>query len=309
MARDKYFCVNVKKYDDSKNFEVYRPASLDNPKNNAVMFITEGFMGKADALRVVEGCLIFWPGSVNVPQEMKSKNAVAVVESPHNSYCRFFQENGITNLPEKHTYKMVDGVYIEDGSVIGEDCVIFPGAYIGCEVELGNNVYIGSGVKLLGNIRIGSNVVIRENTVIGADGLTTDRDENGKAITMPQFGGVVIEDDVQIGANTVIARGAIDDTVLSRGCKIDSSTFISHNVHIGEDSFIVGETILFGSSRIGSRVLLSGNSTLSNYVSVGDDTTVGQSSLVTKSIPSGKIAFGNPAKVVRDKSSISIKNA
>ncbi len=298
---DKFFSVTVTKYDPNKDFEIFRPASLDNPQDHAVMFITEEFMEKEPVLETVSKCLIFWPECVDMPESIQKDNVVMAVKSPHNSYCKFFKDNNIANLPQKHSWHLQDGAYLEDGAIIGENCIIFPGAYIGRDARIGNNVYIGSGVKIIGKAIIGNNVILRENTVIGADGLSTDRDEEGKAITMPQFGGVVIENDVQIGANVVIARGAIDDTRICRGCKIDSSTFISHNVYVGNDTFIVGETIMFGSSRTGERVLISGNSVLSNYVSVGDDTTIGQSSLLTKSIPAGKVAFGNPAKVVRDK--------
>jgi UDP-3-O-[3-hydroxymyristoyl] glucosamine N-acyltransferase len=156
-------------------------------------------------------------------------------------------------------------------------------------------------VKIVGEANIGNNVIIRENTVIGADGLTTDRDENGKAMTMPQFGGVVIEDDVNIGANSVIARGAIDNTIIHRGSKIDNCVFISHNVQIGSDTFVVGESIMFGSASTGERVLISGNTTIGNYVHIGDDTILGQNSSAIKSIPNGKLAYGNPAKAIRDR--------
>lgn len=297
----KFFAVNVSKYVPEKNFEVSRPASLDHPRDHAVMFITERFMDRAAVLETVRECLIFWPSSQAVPEGIQKANAVCVVENTHNQFAQFFQENGITNLPKAGEYTVVNGAFIEKGAVIGNNCTIFPGAYIGADVTIGDNVHIASGVKLVGIVTVGDHVVIRENTVIGADGLTTDRDERGKALTLPQFGGVVICDDVQIGANTVIARGAIDDTVIGRGSKIDSCVFISHNAHIGEDSFIVGETILFGSSRVGDRVLISGNCTLSNYVSVGDDSVLGQAALATKSIPAGKIAVGSPAKVIRDK--------
>ena len=160
------------------------------------------------------------------------------------------------------------------GAVIGKNCVIFPDVYIGKDVVIGNDVYIASGVKLVGSVSIGDHVVIRDNTVIGADGLTTSRNDNGEAITIPQFGGVSIEDDVQIGANVVIARGAIDDTRIGRGSKIDSSCFISHNVSIGEDTFIVGETIMFGSSSTGKQVLISGNSTIRDSVHIGDKAVI-----------------------------------
>lgn len=110
------------------------------------------------------------------------------------------------NLPLPSEYEVINGAHIEIGAVIGKNCVIFPGVYIGKDVIIGDDVYIASGVKLVGSVTIGDHVVIRDNTVIGADGLTTSRDDNGEAITIPQFGGVSIEDDVQIGANVVIAR-------------------------------------------------------------------------------------------------------
>ena len=150
--------------------------------------------------------------------------------------------------------------------------------------------------KLVGEVHIGNNVVIRENSVIGADGLSTDRDENGRALTMPQFGGVIIEDDVQIGALTVIGRGAIDNTILKRGSKIDNSTFISHNVTVGEDTFVVGESIMFGSSSTGKQVLISGNSTIRDGRHIGDKAVIGMGSVVVKNVEDGAVVKGNPAK-------------
>ena len=171
-----------------------------------------------------------------------------------------------------------------------------PGAYIGGEVELGDNCYIGAGARLVGEIHAGNNVVIRENSVVGADGLSTDRDEDGKALTMPQFGGVILGDDVQIGALTVIARGAIDYTIIGRGAKIDNSTFISHNVVLGEDTFVVGETIMFGSSSTGERAFISGNATIRDGRHVGTDAKVGMGAVVVKNVEDGAVVKGNPAK-------------
>lgn len=190
----------------------------------------------------------------------------------------------------------IDGAWIAEDAKIGAGAAIFPGAYISGECRIGNHVFIGSGVKLMGEIEIGDNVVIRENTVIGADGLTTDRDADGRAVTMPQFGKVVLENDVQIGANVTIARGAIDETRICRGAKIDSGAFISHNVWIDEDSFVVGETIMFGSSSVGKRCLVSGNSTIMNTVRIGDESIVGAGAVVTKSVPQKTVVKGNPAR-------------
>lgn len=292
----KYFNVNVEKYVKEKQFIIHRVASLNNPKDNAVMFIMDKYLDKIQTFSMVRECLVFWPKNIEIPQEINRVHAIVKCEDPHKEFARFFTDNNITYFPELEEMEVDNGAYISPNAKIGKNCKIFPGAYIGGQVEIGDDVYIGSGVKLLGEVYIGNKVIIRENTVIGADGLTTDRDEEGHALTLPQFGSVVLEDEVQIGANTVIARGAIDETRICRGVKIDNQTFISHNVKIGEDSFIVGETIMFGSSEVGKKCLISGNSTLMNGVYVGAESIVGAGAVVTKSVSKKSIVKGNPAR-------------
>jgi len=291
-----YFNINVSKYVENKNFDIVRPASLTNPKSNAVMFITEKHMDKAEQLLKANECLVFWPDNIEVPLPIAERHVVVLDKAPRKAFAAFFIENGVTNLPKPAEYDIINGAFIEKGAVIGENCVIFPGVYIGKDVVIGENAYISSGVKLIGDVTIGKNVVIRDNTVIGADGLTTSRHVDGTAMTIPQFGGVFVGDDVQIGANVVIARGAIDDTRIEHGAKIDSCSFVSHNVVIGENTFIVGETIMFGSSSTGKCVLLSGNSTIRDGVHIGDNSIVGMGAVVVKSIAPGSIVKGNPAK-------------
>lgn len=291
-----YFCVNVNRYDNSKDFCVVRPASLNCPKNNAVMFISEGYRDQIDAFRKCNDCLIFWPNSISIPKDIKERHAVYFVNNSRNGYCSFFRDNNITYYPLVEEFEILNGAFIAKTAKIGNNTIILPGAYIGGEVEIGENCYISSGTRIVGEVNIGSNVIIRENSVIGADGLSTDRDENGHAITMPQFGGVIIEDNVQIGALTVIARGAIDNTVIKRGSKIDNSTFISHNVVIGEDTFVVGETIMFGSSSTGKQAFISGNSTIRDGRHIGEKSIVGMGSVVVGNVKDRMVVKGNPAK-------------
>lgn len=293
---EQFFRINVKQYDEKKDFFVYRPASLNNPKSNAVMFIRDGFLKYADVLNRVSECLVFWPLLEPIPDDLAKKHAICPRKNPHAEFGRFFRDNHIFYYPQKEKYEVVDGAFVACTAEMGKDCIIMPGAYIGGEVSMGNNVYIGAGTKLVGKIKIGNNVVIRENSVIGADGLSTERDENGVALTMPQFGGVILEDDVQIGALTVIARGAIDDTVVRRGSKIDNSCFISHNVQIGEDTFIVGETIMFGSSSTGNQTYISGNSTIREWTHIGNNALIGMGSVVVKPVADNAVVKGNPAK-------------
>lgn len=292
----KFFNVNVKKYNANRDYELNKVASLNKPANNAVMFCTQEHLAESISLNNVNHCLVFWPDGEEIPAELAEKHVFVYAENPRQAYAMFFVDNDITYLPKPCEYKVVDEAYIAKDAQIGEGTVIFPGAYIGDEVVTGKNCYIDTGVKLLGRVILGDNVVIRANTVVGADGLTTMRRPDGSSATIPQFGGVVLEDKVQIGANTVIARGAIDDTVIHTDSKVDSCCFISHNVQIGAHSFIVGETIMFGSSSTGEQTYISGNSTIREGHHVGSKALVGMGSVVVKNVPDGTVVKGNPAK-------------
>jgi len=291
-----FFKVEASKYDVTKNYVVVRPSSLNKPKNNSVMFVTPEYKDKWETVLKVDECIVIWPDKEAVPAELTSRHAVILHPEPRLGFAEFFRDNGITYNRAPVSYKVVNGAYICEGAQIGENCFIFPGAYIDSEVVIGDNCYIGSGVKLLGSVKIGNDCIIRENTVIGSDGLTTRRNRNGKVVTIPQFGGVIIKDNVQIGALTVIAKGAIDDTVIHSGCRIDNSCFISHNVQLGEDTLIVGETIMFGSSSTGKQAFISGNSTIRDGIPVGEKAIVGMGSVVVKPVQDGETVKGNPAK-------------
>lgn len=293
---EKRFTVSVESYVKGNDFKVFWPASINAPKDNSVMFLMAKMREYINVLTTVKNCLVFCAKELEVPEKIKKQHAIVLTENPRLEYCRFFKDNKIHNLPLNEKYKLCGGAYICEGAVVPASCTVMPGAYISSATRLGQNCYIGSGVKLIGRIEIENDVIIRENTVIGADGLSTDRDFDGKAITMPQFGGVHICSNVEIGANTVVARGAIDDTVLECGCKIDNSSFISHNVIVGHDTFIVGETIVFGSARIGARTFISGNSTIRNKAVIGDDAQVGMGAVVTKDVKAGSTVLGNPAR-------------
>lgn len=296
MKLREYFKVNVSKYDPEYDFDIVRPASLSNPKDNAVMFICPEFLSHADAFTKCSSCLVFWPEEAEIPQELKGRHVFVRSEDPRTEYSRFFRDNKITFYPKREPVDFVDGYFISPNAKIGNNCTIFPGAYIGGEVEMGDNVYIGAGAKLMGEIHIGNNVIIRENAVLGADGLSTNRDEEGHAVTMPQFGGIVLEDNVQIGALTVIGRGAIDNTVIGKGSKIDNSCFISHNVQMGEDTFVVGESIMFGSSSTGRQAYISGNACVRDGIHIGEKALVGMGAVVVKNVPDNAIVKGNPAR-------------
>lgn len=291
-----FFCVDASKYDETKQFQVVRPASLSNPQNNAVMFVTEGFLKYWEALLTVKECIVIWPESQPVPEAVAERHAVILSKEPRYGFAEFFHENHVTYNTMPKPYKPENGAMICEGAEIGEGTIIFPGAYVDGEVKIGKNCYIASGVRIVGSVVIGDDCIIRENTVIGSDGLTTRRNAEGKIITIPQFGGVVIEDNVQIGANSVVCKGAIDNTIIGSGSRIDNCSFISHNVKMGKDTIVVGEVLMMGSSSTGERAYLSGNVVVRDGVSIGKDAFVGMGAVVTKNVPDGTTVKGNPAK-------------
>ncbi|MBQ2661205.1 MAG: hypothetical protein IJF80_00955 [Clostridia bacterium] len=293
-----FFSVNVSAYVPTKNFCVERPASLDNPKDNSVIFVSDGECQKAvESLEKVKECLVFCPDSFEFSSSLEEKHAFVKSENARLSYCRFFKENSISYyLPKDENIKCVDGAFISENAKIGEGSVIMPYAYISGGVTLGKNVYIGVGTKIIGNVTIGDNVSIRENTVIGSDSLTLDRDETGLGIAPPQFGGVTIGNNVRIASGSTVDRGDIDDTVICEGVRIGDMNFVGGNVYIGENSLITTCVALFSGVKIGKNCLISGNSTIRENLTVGDNCIVGMGGVVVKSVPANSVVKGNPAK-------------
>ena len=203
--------------------------------------------------------------------------------------------------------KKVPG-FIGKGTVIEGNTVIDPSVSIGCNCSIVGDICIGAGTVIENNIVISGKVFIGENchiqscTVIGEDGFGYSKDaDSGKKTMIEHFGGVRIGNDVFIGSHVNIARGTIDDTVLEDGVKVSPSTHIGHNNYVGENVTVICSN-LFGSVKTGSGSYITA-STVQNQCKVGENTVIGMGSVVTKEIPDKVIAFGIPAKVVKENNS------
>lgn len=296
---DKYFDIELDI--ESRKINIYRVSSIVSPKDNSIIFVTEKYAYMLENLINIRSCLVFLEKQIKIPQQIRSDNYIVLCDRPRLEMARFCYKNGITSIPRKEEGSWENGYFRAHKSIIGKGCIIMEGAYIGSEVVIGDNVYIGSGVKLTGRVQVGNNTIIRENTVIGCEGLAYERDENGELLMIPQFGGVIIGDNVVIGALTVIAKGAIDNTIIESGVKIDNSCFISHNVRIEKNSTIVGETILMGSVKIGKYSNISGNVTIRDKVEIGEKSFAGMGSVIIKDIGIGKTVVGNPARALEER--------
>jgi UDP-3-O-[3-hydroxymyristoyl] glucosamine N-acyltransferase len=181
---------------------------------------------------------------------------------------------------------------IADRVLIGNNCVIGDGVEIGEGCRIYNNVVISNDVK------IGKNCLIQSGAVIGEEGFgfLTAKDHSKERVM--HLGSVNIGDNVEIGANTCIARGVMEDTVIGNGSKIDNLCHIGHNVKIGKNAFIVASTMVGGSAIIGDECWLA-TSIIRNGISIGDNALVGFGSVVVKDVEAGAVVYGNPAKRMR----------
>jgi UDP-3-O-[3-hydroxymyristoyl] glucosamine N-acyltransferase len=189
-------------------------------------------------------------------------------------------------------------VKIGDGTAIGAGCVIGDGAEIGARCRLDANVTVYSGVTL------GNRVVVQAGAVLGSEGFGYVRDsETGRYEQFPQVGKLVIEDDVEIGANSTVDRGALDETRIRRGTKIDNLVQVGHNVQIGQDVVIAAQTGLSGSAVVEDNVIIGGQVGIADHVRIEEGAILGaQSGIPTKKVIRGKgvVFWGTPARPLRE---------
>ncbi len=185
------------------------------------------------------------------------------------------------------------GAWIGPGAIIGEGTSIGPGCRIGAGARVGENSLLHPGVTVYPDCQIGRRAVIHSGAVIGSDGFGFARERDGRWVKIPQVGRVVIGDDVEIGANTTIDRGALDDTVISDGVIIDNLVQVAHNVKIGRFTAIAGCVGIAGSTRIGERCLLGGAAMIIGHLDICDGVTVSAGTMISKSIREPGVYTGN----------------
>jgi UDP-3-O-[3-hydroxymyristoyl] glucosamine N-acyltransferase len=196
-------------------------------------------------------------------------------------------------------------VVIEENADIGDHAVLFAGASVGRDCRIGAGTIIHPNVTIEQDSVIGAHCIIHAGTVVGSDGFGFVQHQ-GKHFKIPQIGNVVIEDNVEIGSNCTIDRGASGSTVIRSGTKMDNLVHIAHNVQIGHDCLIVAQVGISGSVTVGDSVTLAGQVGVAGHLSIGDRTVVAAKSGVTKTIPGGLHVSGFPAKPHLDEKKIMI---
>ena len=251
---------------------------------------------------------------INETQELKQSVKATLIKVP-DAYTAFailldkYQQiqrqhlSGIEQPVYIHaTVKMGENVFIGAFAYLGENVIlgngvkVYPNVYLGNNVSIGDNTTIHPGVKIYHDCLIGGNVTIHAGTVIGSDGFGFAPQADGTFKKVPQIGNVVIEDGVEIGANTTIDRATLGSTLIKAGAKLDNLLQIAHNVEVGNNSVIAAQTGISGSTKIGNNVMIGGQVGIVGHLQVADGTRINAQSGVSKSIkiPNSSVT-GSPA--------------
>lgn len=185
---------------------------------------------------------------------------------------------------------------VEDGAEIGDGTVVYPYCYIGHNVKIGKNCELNPGAVVHENSILGDRVVLRAHAVIGGQGFGFSTDEKGRHTHIRQLGRAVLEDDVEVGAGSAVDNGAMNNTVVHRGTKIDNLVHLGHNVEVGEDCFIIAQVGIAGSTKIGSHCILAGQAGITGHIEICDNVTLGGKTGVTGNITKPGVYVGYPVR-------------
>jgi UDP-3-O-[3-hydroxymyristoyl] glucosamine N-acyltransferase len=282
-------------------------ASLDDAREGQITFLANPkYAAKVATTRAA--AVVLPPGG-----ERHGRNVIEV----KNPYLAFAKLLTLFYVRRPKAMGVMAGAFLGRNVAMGEEVTICPGAYVADGVKLGSGVFIHPGVVLYEGVevgddvtihanvtvrercRIGSRVIIHSGAVIGSDGFGYAPDGKGW-YKIPQIGIVVIEDDVEIGANTAIDRAALEVTLIRRGTKIDNLVQIAHNCQIGENCMIVSQVGISGSAKLGEHVTLGGQVGVAGHLEIGAFTMVGAKSGVPGNLPANGVFSGIPTMPHRE---------
>jgi UDP-3-O-[3-hydroxymyristoyl] glucosamine N-acyltransferase len=200
--------------------------------------------------------------------------------------------------------------YIGENVVMGTNVKIYPNSFVGDNAVIGDNVTIFAGAKVYSETIIGNNCTIHSGVIIGADGFGFAPNADGTFSKIPQIGNVIIEDDVEIGANTTIDRATMGSTIIRKGVKLDNQIQIGHNVEIGENTVIAAQTGIAGSTKIGSNGMIGGQVGIVGHLTIGNNVRIQAQSGVARNIKDDEVLQGSPTFGYNDfsKSYVHFKN-
>ncbi len=277
---------------ETKGVFIDHLADVENTNETTLDWINPSKTNKQDIAEKSKAKVILVDNSIDYSSELQTqKKILLVVDNPK------FQLAKIGNhfFIEKITPIIHPTAIIDSQSKIGKDVYIGPYTVIGRSL-IGDGCFIDSNVRIHDNVTLGTDCVVKSGAVLGGEGFGFEKDEYGNRFRFPQIGGLIIGNNVEIGSNTTIDRGALSDTVIGDYTKINNMCHIAHNNIIGKNVVITGCVNISGSNIIEDNVWIAPNSSIRGWLTIGEGATIGTGAVVTKNIPKGETWIGNPAR-------------
>ena len=268
--------------------------SLQDADINSISWIKPKFIKNLEILENTNASLIIAPKGFT-PEKKYSGKCIVLVENPKLVFSRLITHFYIKDSESVSNFHST--AIISSEARIGEGCHIGPYSIIG-KSTIGKNARIESFCKIEDNVIIGENVKIKPHCVVGKEGFSFEKNELGILERFPQIGGVIIGNNVEIGAHVSIDRGSLGNTVIGNGVKIDDFCYVAHNIEVGENTIIIGKTNIGGSSIIGKDCYISSGVNIINGIVIEDSAFIGIGSVVVRRVKKGKKVFGNPASAI-----------
>lgn len=271
-------------------------SSFKNLDSSSISWVKNQLNYQEEVLVGLNNVLLIIKSDVEINEESKKHSAFISCENPKEAFFSILNEF----FPQEMYYNYISPTAIVEGDIINRNAHIGHNCYIGKDVVIGNNVVIKNNVSIEGKVEIGENTIIHSGVVIGSDGFGYFQNKDERNFKVPHYGGVIIGKDVEIGANTCIDRGTLDDTIIGNNVKIDNLCHIAHNCIIGDNNSIVALSMIGGSVRIDKNTYIAPGVIVKNQIYIGANSVVGMGAVVTKDVEDNKIVAGMPAKTIRD---------
>lgn len=281
----------IKGNQDNKFFSNAKP--ILEAETDSIVWLSPSRKDKDQLIINTKAQIIICDSSISIA-DFQTKCFV-IVKNPRLSFMRIIEKLLIV----KPAFEIHPTAYIHAEAKVHPNSYIGPFTYIG-KCVISENVFIFGHNHIYDNVTIGKNVRIHAGTVIGADGFGYERNESGELEKFPHLGGVLIDDDVEIGSNTCIDRGVLGNTWIKSGAKIDNLVHVAHNVIIGKHAAVIANAMIGGSTKIGDYSWVAPSASLRDTITIGRHSTVGLGAVVTKNIPDNEIWTGNPARLLEE---------
>jgi UDP-3-O-[3-hydroxymyristoyl] glucosamine N-acyltransferase len=302
---------------------VNKLSKIEEGESQSLSFLAN--LAYAEHIYTTNASIVIINKDFKLEKQVKDTCTLIRVDDAYSSFTKLLevynQSKSVKTGIEKQSYIAESAVvgdelylgafaYISDNAIIGNNVKIYPQAYIGDNVKIGDNTVLFSGVKIYHECVIGKDCIIHAGAVIGSDGFGFAPNDKNSYDKIPQIGNVIIEDDVEIGPNNCIDRATMGSTIIKKGVKTDNLVHIAHNVVVGENTVLAGQTGISGSAKVGKNCMTGGQVGITGHITIGDNVKIAGQSGVSKSIKDNQVLQGSPAFNYKDymRSYASFKN-